>query len=94
MEYVSNLIAENGGKKMKKMWEEEEKEIVEKMMKKIVAKAKKSVKPKVVKDPEAPKKKSAWLLFCAAERPKVKAEMNLKPKEVFAELGKIGRAHV
>ena len=88
MSFVSELIEEYGDKKFNKVWKKEKKEEMEKMLKKLVAKAKKSVKPKKVKDPEAPKKKSAWLLFCEAERPKIKAEMNLKPKEVFAELGK------
>ena len=94
MEILSEFIQENGGKKMKNLWENEEKESVEKMLKKLVSTAKKSVKPKKVKDPEAPKKKSAWLLFCEEERMKIKEEIKdgkiekIAPKEMFAELAK------
>lgn len=94
MEYLTEFISENGNKKLVKLWEEEEKENVEKMIKKLVSASKKSVKPKKVKDPEAPKKKSAWIIFCEEERERIKQEVaegkieKIPPKEMFAELGK------
>lgn len=88
MNFVSEFIDTCADKKFKKVWKNEKNAEMEKMLKKLVANAKKSVKPKKIKDPEAPKKKSAWMLFCDAERPKIKEEMNLKPKEVFAELAR------
>lgn len=56
---------------------------------------KKEKKEKKLKDPSAPKRaKTAYVLFCADERPKIKAENNAKltPQETLSELGKRWKA--
>lgn len=94
LEYLSKFISDFGNEKINNLWENEEKEKLEKMLKKLVSNTKKSIKPKKVKDPEAPKKKSAWLLFCEKERKKIVEEIKqgkiekIPPKMMFAELGK------
>jgi len=84
---LSALIEENGNDDFIALWNDEKKEEILDMLKKL---EKSEKKPKKKKDENAPKKNvSAWILFCKAERPKIKKEFpKMKPQEVMAELSK------
>ena len=69
-------------------------ELEEKVKKVKSEKTEKKEKEKKLKDPSAPKRaKTAYVLFCADERPKIKAgKTKLTPQETLSELGKRWKA--
>ena len=83
---ITALIAEHGDEDFQTLWNEEKKEEILEMLKKLDKKTKATKK----KDKNAPKKNvSSWILYCKAERPKIKREFpDMKPQDIMKELSK------
>lgn len=96
-EIVSTICMEKYGstivQEMNEALEQQEEQLKE-ILNKIISKEEKTKtkKTKKVKDPNAPKKRSAYLIFCAEKRAQVKADNpGIRNTEILQELGRMWR---